>query len=597
MANYSVYSGSINFETSTPTAIKKANYVSKVDLKKTEIDLTSSANTIESLSLDANAIEPTGTTLDSSSQSDGASTFWQGVEEGLLSVNADIIVGATSILEGRYKVVEGLADGLINIGTGAASICCRLFGNEEAAQQVEEWGMDVVSKDVVGDIKEWFYEDTDIGREINDHANLKYDSDTAKTISDISEKVTFAATATAATVFTGGAGAAAFGAVYGMGESAERHYQADDRGNYWDLKNAGGIVLDSALSAAEAYGAGQMGATAIKGVSALGKMGFSGAKELAKEKLSDFSLKAATKTLKSQTAKIAKTAAVNTLKDKDFYVDAATTIAGDVKTGIETGEWNVGHMVTATAASYGTNFVGNLAGGVGDAVIDAKGYGKNIDSARKTAFENFDAANTTGDKWGLNKEQLAIKHVQIDEAAGRLLDADAMDDYSKFYEVLGTEKGSRPDPSTYLKADYIDSRLEMAKREGVSRFSSQGAMDYHRANNQIGYFGEKNSYKVGSADYSSSEFVQNSAAADSVVASCKSKKDLEATLSVDPYKGAVYRYDIHDAAAAGVRIPSGNEPGAYISDWIPGGMTLGGANEFIIDGVSFDKVGVSKIFD
>ena len=279
-----------------------------------------------------------------------------------VDVGCTYVVTMTSVYSGYKKFEERITDGIVNAGTGLISGILHIVGNDAAAKSVEEWGMDYIAVDQVAEANKMFYEGTTIGKFINNNSYMKYDSKTAQGIQTVTEKVTFVAAATALTVASGGAAAAGMGAVYGMGESAESHYQADDRGNYWDLKNVGGIAIDSALSAAEAYGAGQMGATAINAAGSLSKLGASGAKEIAKEKLSQMSLKEGFNALKTKGGSMLKGAAINTFKDKDFYIDTATTIAGDVKTGIATGEWDFGHMVLSTAAAYGTNFASNMTG-------------------------------------------------------------------------------------------------------------------------------------------------------------------------------------------------------------------------------------------
>ena len=296
----------------------------------------------------------------------------QDFEDILTSVACTAVVNYTSVRSGMLKFGEKIFDGVINLRVGADSLILRLFGQEEAAAQLEQAGMDFIAIDWVGEANKAFYEGTGVGRFVNENSYMKYDSETAQKVQTVSEKATFVVAATAITVGTGGAGGVvatgAMGALYGMGESAEQHYQAEDRGEYWSLKNAGDIALDSAIKAGEAIAAGQMGATALNAAGTLGEVGIGGIKNAVVSSVKNLNKDAMLNTVKKDLGKIAKHAAVQTLKDKDFYLDTAGTIAGDVKTGIQTGEWDVGHMVLSTAASYGTNYLGNLAGGFAEGV-------------------------------------------------------------------------------------------------------------------------------------------------------------------------------------------------------------------------------------
>ena len=519
--------------------------------------------------------------------------FMNAIEKG----ECTFIVGFSSVINGIGKFAEGIGDGVVTLGVGLTSAILSVFGVEEIAKEIEESGMNFVGRNLVEEFKRNSYENNDLLRRANENSYIKYDSGATQSIQNFSEKGTFIVASVGLNVVHGGAYSAAMGALYGMGKSAEAHYQLEDRGNFWEIKNAGAIIVDSGLTALEAYGYGQIGITAINAANAINEIGLNGAKELAREKLSGFSLRVATQTVKDEGTTILRNAAINTFKDKSFYLDTGATILGDIKTGLVTGNWDITHMIMATGASYGANFLGNLEGGLINVVNDSKNYGHRIDQSRNAAFEHFDAVNTQGNEWDLTPEQLSAKHQQIDAAAERLLEADAMDDYSQFYEVLGTDRGNRPDPNTYLRPDYIEEQLSAARMQGVSRFTSQDALHYHESNNRIGYFGDNNEYQVGSTTYSSSEFVTSTNTANNIVASCETQEALEEMLNVKPYKGNVYRYDIVDANSANVRMPSGNEPGAYDSDWIPGGMTLNGTSEYVIDGISLDNIKVSKVFE
>lgn len=55
-----------------------------------------------------------------------------------------------------------------------------------------------------------------------------------------------------------------------------------------------------------------------------------------------------------------------------------------------------------------------------------------------------------------------------------------------------------------------------------------------------------------------------------------------------------YRVDI--SSPTGLRMPRGNESGAYDDYWIPGGYTKGGISEAVIDSVSEDLYTFLEVF-
>ena len=166
---------------------------------------------------------------------------------------------ATSVVSGAAKLVEHFADlslwcrgkliegqsyvagtivGLFNKDTGDAI----KNAGHQANQQMKEW----IEFDAVGAANKWFYECTDLGRWINDNSLVKYDSEVAMKIREVSEKAAEVAAATALTVLTGGAATFAIGALYGIGKQAERTYQRN--GTDTSLLQELGIVGSGALT-------------------------------------------------------------------------------------------------------------------------------------------------------------------------------------------------------------------------------------------------------------------------------------------------------------------------------------------------------------
>jgi hypothetical protein len=72
------------------------------------------------------------------------------------------------VLSGVAKLYEYANDGLTWAGGMAVSSVSRLFGQKEFAENFEEMVMDEIARDKVGEMNEFFYENTELGKSIND---------------------------------------------------------------------------------------------------------------------------------------------------------------------------------------------------------------------------------------------------------------------------------------------------------------------------------------------------------------------------------------------------------------------------------------------
>ena len=147
---------------------------------------------------------------------------------------------------------------------------------------------------------------------------------------------------------------------------------------------------------------------------------------------------------------------------------------------------------------------------------------------------------------------------------------------SKLDEILSAPKGTRPDPSTYLSKDYINQHLSMFD-DGVTR------IQWSAPDRPVGP--------------PQGTFAMPKATADEMISKANGDvRKLEELLGLN--KGdlgdAPVRVDIPEPT--GVRMPTGNEPGAN-EFWIPGGYTSGGTPEVVIDQVPLDKIIVNPIFN
>lgn len=135
-------------------------------------------------------------------------------------------------------------------------------------------------------------------------------------------------------------------------------------------------------------------------------------------------------------------------------------------------------------------------------------------------------------------------------------------------KIVATPKGSRPDPSSYLPADYIEGHLAKFDR-GATRFMTRGNLD-----------------KYGIAQRDGTSFVMTRAEADAMLKSTGGdKRAMEQALGL-PDKfldtNELVRVDVPNPRTMNLRLPSGNEAGAN-DLWIPGGRLPTGNVEAVID--------------
>ena len=166
---------------------------------------------------------------------------------------ATIAVAVTSVISGGFRIGEGITDGLIWCVGTVTSLLVGLF-DKETSENIQKNIMNFISYDVVGKVNKEFYENTSIGKTINDYSSLKYDSKVANDIQNVSEKVFEVALATIVTVATGGTAAPiaasillGTGFLYGAGQKAEEKYK-ESRDFYAE---AGNIVISGLIKSIE----------------------------------------------------------------------------------------------------------------------------------------------------------------------------------------------------------------------------------------------------------------------------------------------------------------------------------------------------------
>lgn len=325
--------------------------------------------------------------IDMSKQDDRA--WYEKVGDALSSVGSTLAVGATSIVSGIADVGESLVDGTIWLGGTIASGATSIF-DEDLANDIREGTMDVIAYDAVGEANKAFYENTEIGKAINDASIYSYDSRQMQGVRNISKYATEFAGATAITVATGGLGgvalAGATGFVAGSGDMAEALFQDEENRDYG--RDSGLIALSGLGNAVSWAAMGRTGSSVSKAVSVMKETGvkqfFSTSLANIKDLLKSVDLKSLANN------KFILSMLKNTFKDPDFYLDTLGVSANNISEAyamwIKTGEFNLNWKNLAAELGFAgaLNF---FAGGV-QSLADLKKPFKDFNIETKLARYN-----------------------------------------------------------------------------------------------------------------------------------------------------------------------------------------------------------------
>ena len=148
-------------------------------------------------------------------------------------------------------------------------------------------------------------------------------------------------------------------------------------------------------------------------------------------------------------------------------------------------------------------------------------------------------------------------------------------------------KGARPDPSDYLTKEYIDSHLAKFK-DGVSCLALDNAKKYATLGRQDGLF-----------VLPKNEMDKMLARTGDNIAKIEKELGIPAgnwmrNTIEDSKPQSVIRIDINANQISNLRIPNGNEIGAN-SMWIPGGYTINGVSEAVIDAIKWSEIQSNQI--
>ena len=150
--------------------------------------------------------------------------------------------------------------------------------------------------------------------------------------------------------------------------------------------------------------------------------------------------------------------------------------------------------------------------------------------------------------------------------------------YEKAEKIKYTDKGKKPAPETYLSEDYIKKHLQSFRDNGAVKVMP---------NEPRGTIGGKGGTFVMSGD----ELADIIQYADGDVAK------IESILGLEPGDLGNNPIIVTIKDTSSIRIPSGNELGAWPKYWKPGGYTSGGIKEAVIDPVSEGNYTYKHMFE
>ena len=308
--------------------------------------------------------------------------WYEKLSEVAGKVGATVAVATTSVLSGVLDIGEAILDG----GAWVAAKVVGIF-SEEGANAIEEF----IARDLVSEANKAFYENTEIGRTLNDASYMKYDSETAQGIRSVSEDVGVFAIATALTVCTGGAASvvlpAAVGFAYGAGSKAEDVYQ--EHGTDTTLSQELGIVVSGIGEAANWFALGKMGGNGLDVLKKVGELGFKNAGTLlvngfksSIQKIGQRSLTQNLQMLGNGIKNLVKgtfnksnlsRAFSNSLRDIDNLTDSIGIVGNNVAAWLTGDEKFTLQSVLSTTAELGGAFLANMTfSALGDYLTKAK---------------------------------------------------------------------------------------------------------------------------------------------------------------------------------------------------------------------------------
>lgn len=262
-----------SIDTKSPTMSAYSNNNVSFEVNNTKI------SPIEVESMDFN-IESYDVTSNSNQSPAAISSLVGNDDTSFKSEAATACVVSTSILSGVVKIGEYVSDGTYFLNELPFYFGLKVkdfFMGTDDADKLMDNTLDFIRRDRTSELNQQFYENTEIGRKINEASTIKYDSEEAMSIRNTSESVAKFGAATALTVAFGGTAAPVIvGALYGSGKALETYSNKVDRENGESYNYTEAMFKAAAgggTGAVEWWGMGQIGNMGLSGLKAIGSSG------------------------------------------------------------------------------------------------------------------------------------------------------------------------------------------------------------------------------------------------------------------------------------------------------------------------------------
>ncbi len=205
---------------------------------------------------------------------------------GTMSTGA---VVAAKDLSGIFNIFGSIIDGVAGIGGNIVAGVVDIAGNKKLSSEIKDNVLDFQRKEYIDKFEKKYFEETTGGKLINGFSNLKYNSEGANTIENVTTDVGKIAAAVGLSILSEGAAIpAVVGFFYGAGDSGEEYAESINReaGEQYNYKEAGLRTIAGGLSEASSwYAMGNAGAqlyntigaatgAGVKQVANIGKKGF-----------------------------------------------------------------------------------------------------------------------------------------------------------------------------------------------------------------------------------------------------------------------------------------------------------------------------------
>ena len=205
-------------------------------------------------------------------------------------------------------------------------------------------------------------------------------------------------------------------------------------------------------------------------------------------------------------------------------------------------------------------------------VIVGKGKGEFVGGVEIPKGTRIDVISSSNQK--IENFKMELEKLKRPDISRKIIDG-----------LISTENGERLDPSRYISHQEIETHLNMFKDGVVKVISKEGY------NKSVMKFGGNIGPEEG--HYVMPKFIYDKA----VLASDGNPRVLEELLGFDRGYLGDSPLTINVKNPKNLRMPSGNEPGAWQGLWEPGGFTKGGIPEAVVDQFKPGDYTIGKVFE